>query len=285
MELKQYLLGACIGVLIFILALTLSYIGILILLKVIFELSALVLIYFGLEYASITISSLFEKRVYNPPAENLNYLKVGKNKRILTLGDIFCVRLLIALLFIGSYLFLRELFVNLGVFFHEIGHLIVALSFNQRILEVSISLTNGFVKYIGFPSLEQRNLILISGTFWMVLIGMIFLIALQQDKKMPLVLNASLSVIIWIELFNDACYWFLGSIYGIGDSYDLINNNPGLDPFIVTFSSLIFLIFLIVFIFLSLGYKIIYQLRLDLDVLIPDLTIFIAQEEKSFFTN
>ena len=284
MELKQYFLGACIGILIFILAFTFSYIGTFTLLKVILVLYVLALIYFLIRYLSDTLSFHFEKRMFYRTTKKLNLWEGNKYKKILKFSDIVVVRILLVALFLLSFLLLEQYIVNLRIFFHEIGHLIVALSFNCQILEVSISVTGGYVRFIRPPSLMQTNLIIVSGTLWLVVVGMIFLIALHRDKKMPLTLNASLSIIIWIELFEDTRYWFLGSIRGIGDPYELINNNSGLDPFIVTYSSFIFLIFLCVFGFFSLGYKMCSQFKLVLGELIPDLTIFNSQEGRSFFT-
>jgi len=284
MELKQYFLGACIGILIFILAFTFSYIGTFTLLKVILVLDVLALTYFVNRILSDTLSIHFEKRMFYRTTKKLNLWEGNKYKKILKFSDIVVARVFIALLFLLVYLLLKQFIINLGVFFHEIGHLIVALSFNCQILEVSISLTSGYVRYFRPPSLIQDNLIIVSGTLWLVVVGMIFLIALHRDKKMPLTLNASLSIIIWIELFEDTRYWFLGSILEIGDPYELINNNSGLDPFIITYSSFIFLIFLCVFGFFSLGYKMCSQFKLVLGELIPDLTIFNAQEGRSFFT-
>ena len=64
MELKQYFLGACIGILIFILAFTFRYIGIFTSLKVLFALSVLALIYFVIRDLSDTLSIHFEKRIF-----------------------------------------------------------------------------------------------------------------------------------------------------------------------------------------------------------------------------
>lgn len=284
MELKQYFLGACIGILIFILAFTFRYIEIFTSLKVLIAFSVLSLIYFVIRDLSDTLSIHFEKRMFYRTTKNLILWEGDKYKRILKFRDIVVVRIFTVLLFLLSFLLLGQYIVNLRIFFHEIGHLIVVLSFNLQILEVSISVTGGYVRYIRSPSLEQNNLIIVSGTLWLVVVGIIFLIALHRDKKLPLTLNASLSIIIWSALFDDTYYWIVGYIRGRGDSYDLINNNSGLDPFIVTYSSFIFLILLCVFVFFSLGYKMYSQFKLVLDELIPDLTIFNAQEERSFFT-
>ena len=284
MELKQYFLGACIGILIFILAFTFSYIDTFTLLKVLYALSVLALTYFLIRYLSDTLSFHFEKRMFYRTNKKLNLWEGDDYKKILKYEDIMLGKFMLVILFISSYFFFGYYIGNLRIFFHEIGHLIVALSFNCQILEVSISVTGGYVKFIRPQSLMQTNLIIISGTLWLVVVGMIFLIALHRDKKMPLTLNASLSIIIWIELFEDTRYWFLGSIRGIGDPYELINNNSGLDPFVVTYSSFIFLIFLCVFGFVSLGYKMCSQFKLVLGELIPDLTIFNSQEGRSFFT-
>lgn len=284
MGLKQYFLGACIGILFFILAFTFRYIGTFTLLKVLFALSVLALIYFMFRDLSDTLSYHFEMRMFYRTTKNLNLWEGDKYKRILKFGDIVVLRILIVLLFLLSFLLLGQYIVNLRIFFHEIGHLIVALSFNCQILEVFISVTGGYVRYYGDTTLGQRNLIVVSGTLWLVVVGMIFIIALHRDKKLPLTLNASLSIIIWITLFNDICYWIVGPILETGDPYDLINYNSGLDPFIISYSSFIFLSFLCVFVFFSLGYKMYSQIKLVLDELIPDLTIFNAQEERSYFT-
>ncbi len=284
MELRQYFLGACIGILIFIFAFTFRYIGTFTLLKVIFALSVLALIYFVIWHLSDTLSFHFKKRNFYRTNKKLNLWEGDEYKKILKYEDIALGKFMLVVFFLLSYLLLRQYIVNLRVFFHEIGHLIVALSFNCQIVEVFISVTSGHVKYYGNPTLGQRNLIIVSGTFWFIVVGMIFLIALHQDKKMPLTLNASLSIIIGIELFEDTHYWFLGSILGIGDPYELINNNSGLDMFIVSYSSFIFLIILCGFVFFSLGYKMYSQFKLVLHIFIPDLTIFDAQVERSFFT-
>ncbi len=284
MELRQYFLGACIGILIFIFAFTFSYIGTLTLLKVIFTLSVLTLIYFLITYLSDTLSFHFEKRNFYRTNKKLNLWEGDEYKKILKYEDIALGKFMLVVLFILSHLLLRQFIVNLRVFFHEIGHLIVALSFNCQIVEVFISVTSGSVSYMSPPSLEQNNLIIVSGTLCLFVVGMIFLIALHQNKEMSLTLNISLTIIIWIELFEDACYWIIGAIRGIGDPYQLINNNSGLDPFIVSYSSFIFLILLCVFVFFSLGDKMYSQFKLVLHELIPDLTIFNAQEGISFFT-
>ncbi len=283
MELRQYFLGACIGILIFIFAFTFGYIGTFTLLKVIFTLSILTLIYFLIRDLSDTLSFHFEKRNFYRTNKKLNLWEGDEYKKILKYEDIALGKFLLVVLFILSYLLLRQFIVNLRVFFHEIGHLIVALSFNCQIVEVFISITGGSVKFMSSPFLEQNNLIIVSGTLWVFVVGMIFLIALHKYKKMSLTLNISLSIIIWIELFEDIRYWVIGAIRGIGDPYELINSNSGLDPFIVSYSSFIFLILLCIFVFFSLGDKMYSQLMLVLHEFIPDLTIFDAQEEKSFF--
>ncbi len=239
MELKHYFLGACIGILIFILAFTFRYIGTLILLKVVFALFVLTIMYFVIKTLSDAPSFHFEE-----------------------IPKIVGRSVLLGLLFFVSYLLLREFLVNLRLFFHEIAHLIVALSFNLQISEFSIDVPESYVKYIGDPSLGQRNLLLVSGTLWLVLVGGIFLNILYRDKKSPLTLNVSLSIILWFELFEDLRYWLLGSIYGYGDPSKLINYNPGLNPITVTYSSFILLIILCSLAFFSLGYIIYSQFKL-----------------------
>ncbi len=277
MELKKYFLGACVGILIFILAFTFRYIGIFTLIKVLFALSALAIIYFMIWDLSDTLSFHFEKRMFYRTNQKMNLWEEDEYKKILKYEDIMFGKFMLAVLFIASYILLGYFIGNLRFFFHEIGHLIAALSFNCQIVDVFISLTSGYVSFISSPSLIQNNLIIISGTFWLVVVGMIFLIALHQDKKMPLTLNVPLSIIIFVELSDDVRYWFLGAILGIGDPYQLINNNSGIDSFIVSYYSFIFLIILYVFIFFSLGFKIYSQFKLVLGEFIPDLNIFNAR--------
>ncbi len=239
MELKHYFLGSCMGILIFILTFTFWYIGTFTLLKVLIALSVLTIMYFVIKGLSDASSFHFEE-----------------------IRKIVSWSVLLGILFFVSYLLLREFLVNLRIFFHEIAHLIVALSFNLQISEVSIEVTYGHVDYIGDPSLGQRNLLLVSGTLWLVLVGGIFLIMLYRNKKLPLTLNVSLSIILWVELYEDLHYWFMGSIHGYGDPSKLINYNPGLNPITVTYSSFIVLILLCFLAFFSLGYKMYSQFKL-----------------------
>lgn len=282
MEFKRYFLGICIGILIFILAFTFRYIGTFTLLKVLYSLLVLTFIYFVIKVASDALSLHFEKRMFYRTTNNLKVCEGDHCKKVFKFEDIFFGRILLVCLFVFSYVLLNQNIVNLGVFFHEIGHLIIALGFNLQILEVAILAKDGYVKYSGFVTFGQRNLLIISGSMLLVFTGMTFLIMLYRNKKMPLTLKGSLSIIIWIELQNDLYYWFIGSIRGIGDPYNLINNSSRLSPFLVAYSSFIFLISLSIIVFFSLGYKMYSQFRLILDEFIPDATIFDIQKERSF---
>ncbi len=183
-------------------------------------------------------------------------------KKPLNIRKIVGGRILLVLFFFITFFLLEQHVINLRVFFHEIGHLIVALSFNLQILEVSISVTGGNVDYNGVTTLGQRNLLLISGILWLIFVGMIFLIVLYRDKKLSWTLNASLSIIIWYVLSLDLYNWFKRPIHGIGDFYNLINYNSGLSPLILISSGIIYLILLSAFVFFSLGYKIYSQFKL-----------------------
>jgi len=239
MDLKQYFLGACGGILIFILAFTFRYIGIFTMLKVLIALSILTTMYFTIRKLSYTPLFHFEE-----------------------IRKTVSLSVLLIILFFSLYLLSRELIVNLRIFFHEIAHLIVALSLNLQISEVYIETKEGYVDYIGNPSLGQRNLLLVSGTLWLVLVGGIFLILLYRNKKIPLNLNVFLSLILWVELYEDLHYWFMGSIRGYGDPSNLINYNPRLNPITVTCSSFILLILLCSLAIFSLGYKLFSQFRI-----------------------
>ena len=262
MELKHYFLGVCIGILILIFGFTFRYIGIFTLLKVLFSLFVLTLTYFVIRGLSAAFSFHFKKRIFHRTTKKLEVWEGDKYKKIFNIRKFVGGRILLVLFFLISFFLLKQHVISLRVFFHEIGHLIVALSFNLQILEVSISVTGGNVDYNGVTTLGQRNLLLVSGILSLVFVGTIFLIALYRDKKLPWTLNASLSIIIWIELSLDLYYWSMGPIYGIGDSYKLINYNSDLHPFILIYSGLIFLILLSVFVFFSLGNKIYSQFKL-----------------------
>lgn len=256
MEFKQYFLGICIGIVIFVLACTFRFIESLTLLKGLFACSVLTLVYFKIRGRSNTGSSQFSQQIAHKTPKELNTGEGKGYKRVLNLRQFIGDRILLVSLFLCSYFFLGILIGNLRVFFHEIGHLIVALSLNIKILQVFVSVAGGYVSVDGIIPLGQLNLLTISGTLWLVVVGTVFLIALYRDKKLSLTINVSLSIIIWIELASDIYYWVTGSISEIGDPLILINNNPGLHPLVITYGSLIILIILSVLVFLSLGYKI-----------------------------
>lgn len=224
----RYFYGSCMGVMFFILLLTFNYVGIYYMTRIIFGLIIII-------FSSWIIKITSNKLTCHFKTQNCSY------KKIIIIRVMLVAVLSFILLFIGRFI------AFLPIFFHEVGHLLTAISFKADILGVFLSPLHGYVLVNGdFPEI-QYTIIAASGGLGVIIFGIILLLLLHLNDDLALTLYAPLSLAILQAVFSDLYYFFTGAITISNDMGQIILLNPNLNPLAISYWCLVGIIAIIIF--------------------------------------
>lgn len=224
----RYFYGGCMGAMFFILLLTFNYVGIYYMTRII---SGLIIIIFS----SWVIKIASNKLTFHFKTQKLSCKKNVIIRVILVTGSCFI------LLFIGRYV------AFLPIFFHEVGHLLAAISFKADIQGVFLSPFQGFVNFNGNFSEIQYTIIAVSGGLGVIIFGVILLLLLHLNDDLALTLYAPLSFAIILVVISDLSYFFTGAITISNDMGQIIQLNPDLNPLAISYWCILGILTILIF--------------------------------------
>jgi len=224
----RYFYVGCIIVMFFILLLTFNYVGIYYMTRIIFGLIIII-------FSSWIIKIASNKLTYQLKTQKYSY------KRIIIIRVMLVITLSFVLLFIGRYI------AFLPVFFHEVGHILTAISFKVDISEVILSPLRGDVLINGDVPEIQYTIIAASGGLGVIIFGIVLLLLLHLNDDLALTLYAPLSSAILQVVISDLYYFFTGAITISNDMGQIILLNPNLNPLAISYWCLVGIIAIIIF--------------------------------------
>ncbi len=227
----RYFYGSCIGVLLFILVFTSNFIGIYYMSKIIIGLI-------------IILNSTWVIKVVADKLTDLIEIPARKNKIRL----IFITQLILSYLLLMIYFGIGYFYAHLPVFFHEIGHLLTAISFKAEIVGVLLSPFEGKT-FIGGDNLSeiQYTIVAATGGLGVILFGVILLLLLHWNKELAFIFYFPLSIIILGAVVSDLWYFCSGAITLSNDMGQIIQINPDLNPWVISYFCLFGMVNLIIF--------------------------------------
>ena len=162
-------------------------------------------------------------------------------KKIIIIRVILVAVLSFILLFIGRFI------AFLPTFFHEVGHLLTAISFKANILGVFLSPLHGNVIINEDLPEIQLTIIAASGGLGVITFGMILLLLLHLNDDLALTLYAPLSFAILQVVISDLYYFFTSAITLSNDMGLIIQLNPDLNPLVIAYWCLLGIIVILIF--------------------------------------
>ncbi len=168
---------------------------------------------------------------------------------------------IMAQLIIGIFLFyiwsLIDRFVgHLSIFFHEVSHILAALSFNVRIQGVLFLPLEGKTfmnpSDIGNLTAMEHTIVAASGGCGVIVIGIIFLLLLHWNKGISLIYRAPLYLLIMVAVCSDLFYFGNGAITLTNDMGVIIQLNPSILPGFIALVSLTLMVLVPIFVVWSL---------------------------------
>ena len=231
-----YFNGCCIGVLLFILIFTFNYIGIYYMSKIIIGLIIILCITYFFKVLAGRLVDLIETRV----RKNKNRWK-------------FITQLILSYFLLMIYFNLGYFFAHFPTFFHEIGHLLTAISFKADVAGVFLSPFEGKT-FIDAENLldTQFTVVAAAGGLGVILFGIILLLLLHWNKELAFFIYFPLSIMIFAAVVSDFWYFFTGAITLSNDMGQIIQLNPDLNPWAIAYFCLLGMIMIIIFWILSI---------------------------------
>ena len=156
--------------------------------------------------------------------------------------------LILSYILLMIYLILGYNFAHIQVFFHEIGHLLTAISFKADVAGVFLSPLEGKT-FIDVENLLdiQHTIVAVTGGLGVILFGIILLILLHWNKEIAFVFYFPLSTIILAAVSSDLWYFFSGAITLSNDMGQIIQLNPDLNPWVISYFCLLGMMMVIIF--------------------------------------
>jgi len=179
----------------------------------------------------------------------------GDNNKKITHKDIFWKRFALANILLYIYVIIGIIIGYLLIFFHEIGHLLTAISFNMNIIEVFLSPLYGHVILNGEIPVIQHTIIALSGGLGVIITGTFFLFLLHWNDKLALTLHAPLNIIITYAVWENLRYFCQGAITLTNDIGLIIQLNPEINPSLILYFCLVGMVLVILFSAYSLFQK------------------------------
>ena len=271
----RYFYGSCIGILLFILILTFNYIRFGDMILIIADLTLIFIISRFIKKRSDKLTEQFEFRMYFQESSRLQISQVGESKKIKTYKDIFINRCQLAIWLFVIY-FLIGIFGCLLVFFHEIGHLLTAISFKVNIIEIFLSPLYGYVLLSGEIPVMQLNSIALSGGLGVIISGTILLLLLHWNDRLTLTFQIPLNCIIIYAIWDNLRYFWVGAI-NLPNNYDMgliLQRNPALNPLLILYICLFWWALVLIFSSWSFFKKFVNDAIILRNAIFPDLSLF-----------
>lgn len=157
-------------------------------------------------------------------------------------------QLIFSYLLFMIYFGIGYFFAHLPIFFHEIGHLLTAISFKAEIAGVFLSPFEGktFIDVENLLAI-QYTIVAATGGLGVILFGIILLLLLHWNKEQAFILYFSLSFIILLAVASDLWYFCTGAITLSNDMGQIIQINPNLNPMAISYFCLFGMIMTIIF--------------------------------------
>lgn len=271
----QYFYGSCMGLLVFILILTSNYVGSSYLILIIWDLAVLFYSswYFKKKSDELTMHFLTLRRDSGRP-----HMVQGKRKKFkITLKHIFYQRVSIGLLIFAFY-FAIGIFFSLIIFFHEIGHLLTAMSLNVQIGVFFISPLRGFVEIIDLMNINimKFNIIGFSGGLGVIIIGTILLLLLHWNDEITLTFKIPLTSILLYAICSNLTYFWDGAL-SLPNDTDIgliLQRNPNLNPSFILYFSLLWFLLIIIFSLSVITKELVNKTKVVLNIIYPDVSPF-----------
>ena len=112
---------------------------------------------------------------------------------------------------------------SLVTFFHEIGHVLTALSYSSTIYQVYISPSEGYIYLSADLFTRESNAIAIMGGLGVFVIGNILLAVIHGNSRLPATLHAILIIPIWVVMIDILFYWLSESVNLTGDVRSILD--------------------------------------------------------------
>lgn len=230
----QYFYCGCIGILIFILIFTFNHVGIYYILGIIFGLIAI-------PYITWVLKRIFTAWIINK--------KWNVKKKVMS-------QLIIGIFLFYIWFIIDRFFSHISIFFHEVGHILTALSFNVRIQGVLFLPLEGktFMNLSDLESLTvmEHTIVAASGGCGVILIGILILLLIHWNENISLIYRTPLYLIITTAVCSDLYYFGNGALTLTNDMGVIIQLNPGLFPEFIAFISFFLMILVPIFMIWSL---------------------------------
>lgn len=227
----RYFYGCCIGVCIFIMVFTSNYIGIYYLSRLIVSLVIIIASTYLIKITAVALTDYIETQ----PRQKKEEWK-------------FITHLILSFILLLIY---YNLAYNLGyipVYFHEIGHLLTAISFKAEVVGVFLSPLEGMT-FINAENLLdiQQTIVASAGGLGVISFGTILLLLLHWNKEISFLYYFPLSVMILGSVGSDLWYFFNGAMTLTEDMGQIIQLNPDLNQWAISYFSLFGMGILIMF--------------------------------------
>lgn len=163
-------------------------------------------------------------------------------------GKIIVTQLILSYLLFMIYFGIGYFYAHLPIFFHEIGHLLTAISFKAEVAGVFLSPFEGKT-FIDIENLLeiQYTIVAATGGLGVIIVGIILLLLLHWNKELAFIFYFPLSLIILGAVTSDLWYFCTGAITLSNDMGQIIQINPDLNPMAISYFCLFGMINLIIF--------------------------------------
>lgn len=160
----------------------------------------------------------------------------------------FIAHFILGYILLIIYIYLGNHFAHISIFFHEVGHLLTAISFKAEVVGVFLSPFEGKT-FINVENLLdiQLTIVTLAGGLGVILIGIILLLLLHWNKELAFVIHFPLSLIVLMAVCSDLWYFFSGAMTLSNDMGQIILLNPNLNPKAIAYICLLGFIMVIVF--------------------------------------
>ena len=224
--------GMSLKIFLFILIFTSNYIGIYYISKIIIGLIMILYFTWVIKVVAGKLMDLIENRA-----------RENKKKWMAIITQLILSYLLFMIYFGIGYFY-----AHLPIFFHEIGHLLTAISFKAEIAGIFLSPFEGKT-FIDIENLLeiQYTIVAAAGGLGVIFIGTILLLLLHWNNELAYILHFPLSLIIMLAVVSDLYYFCNGAITLSNDIGQIIQINPDLDPRAIAYFSLLGMILVIIF--------------------------------------
>jgi len=272
----RYFYGGCIGILLFLLVFTFNYIGIEYVWKIIFTLMIILYVSWRIKKKSDKLTEYYNTRSFFRTSGKLQIPQGEENMEIPTYFEIFRQRFVLCVILFALYFPVGYIIGYLPIFFHELGHLLTALSFNIEIVEVFLSPLYGYVKPNGEIPNTEFIIIALSGGLGVIVSGTILLFILHWNDDISLTIYIPLYSIIYYVVWDNLKYLWDGAFL-LPNNYDIgliVQKIPNFNIYPILYISLFWMTSIIIFSCWSIMKRVYVKTKAYLNAILPDFSLF-----------